>query len=163
MGRPKRDIMHTTIELFLDALSAVRTLHHQRHGAVSWLRLDLSMRQLKATMTLVAQGPIPAGELAATLGIAPSAATPLVDQLCELGLAQREPDEADRRVTRVRATPEAQALRDRLMNSNREVLLELLDHLTVRELGALETGLAALVSAAEQNQRPAEARAQVAS
>jgi len=65
-------------------------------GERPWLLLDLTMAQLKAMMLIVQTGGVRSRELADGLGIAPSAATPLVDRLVEQKLARREDDHDDR-------------------------------------------------------------------
>ena len=63
------------------------------------------MAQLKAMMLIVQTGGVRSRELADGLGIAPSAATPLVDRLVEQKLARRDDDTADRRIIWIRPTP----------------------------------------------------------
>src|SRR3954463_12527701 len=61
-------------------------------GERPWLLLDLTMAQLKAMMLIVQTGGVRSRELADGLGIAPSAATPLVDRLVDQKLARRGTD-----------------------------------------------------------------------
>lgn len=51
------------------------------------------------------KGPRSVGELARTVGVSPPAATQLVDRLVELGMVERRPGEADRRVVLVDYVP----------------------------------------------------------
>src|SRR6187455_3469410 len=101
----------------VDALSelvqALRTIQISQ-GHHPWLLLDLTMAQLKAVMLLVQSGGLRSRELADGLGIAPSAATPLVDRLVDQKLARREDDSGDRRIIWIRPTAKAQALHDQL-------------------------------------------------
>ncbi|GAA3168143.1 MarR family transcriptional regulator [Planomonospora alba] len=66
------------------------------HEAVA-RRLGLSAADHKALGLVTRNGPLPAGALAAELGIGASAATALVDRLERAGYVRRVPDPADRR------------------------------------------------------------------
>jgi len=57
-----------------------------------------------ALATIVREGPLTLGELAAREHVAPPSITKAVEKLVAAGLVTRAPDEADRRVVRVRAT-----------------------------------------------------------
>ena len=94
-----------------------------------WLWLDLTMGQLKAVMLLVSTGGVRSRELADGLGIAPSAATPLVDRLIEQKLARREDDPGDRRIVWIRPGPKAHIVHDQLLNANEQVLADVLKEL----------------------------------
>ena len=98
-------------------------------GERPWLLLDLTMAQLKAMMLIVQTGGVRSRELADGLGIAPSAATPLVDRLVDQKLARRDDDPDDRPIIWIRPTPKAQALHDQLLQTNQDVLAEVIDEL----------------------------------
>lgn len=66
------------------------------HEAVA-RRLGLNAVDHKALGVVVRKGPLPAGALAAQLGMGPSAVTGLVDRLERAGYVRRTPDPADRR------------------------------------------------------------------
>jgi DNA-binding MarR family transcriptional regulator len=57
-----------------------------------------------ALATIVRDGPLTLGELAAREHVAPPSITKAVEKLVAAGLATRAPDETDRRVVRVNAT-----------------------------------------------------------
>lgn len=154
MARTKDELVAGVADRFLGTLQLLRTLSLRRHGAESWLTLELTMGQLKALMALVATGGLPAGELAQHLGVAPSAVTALVDRLCAQGLARREADDEDRRVTWIRPSDEGIALRERLVSTGRDGMVDLLGDLTVRDLEGLERALAALARAADRRLPP---------
>jgi DNA-binding MarR family transcriptional regulator len=120
----------------VDALSelvqALRTIQISQ-GHHPWLLLDLTMAQLKAVMLLVQSGGLRSRELADGLGIAPSAATPLVDRLVDQKLARRESDAGDRRIIWIRPMAKSTALYDQLMQTNRPVLEEVLAELPSAE------------------------------
>jgi DNA-binding MarR family transcriptional regulator len=77
--------------------------------------LDLSMTQLKLLHVLVeCPAEISVKELAETLGMSLPNASRTVDNLLQRGLVERREDEHDRRVKRLRATPSAHELIDRV-------------------------------------------------
>ena len=127
---------------------AVRQLHAARGGADSWVTLDLTMAQLKAFVLLVGSGGTRSGDLAAKLGVGPSAVTPIVDRLLELELAVRDFDSADRRIVWVRPTARARDLYNHLLQASREVLAEILDEIPASERAAVADALAQLARAA---------------
>ncbi len=106
----------------------------------------MTLPQLKALITLVGreEGPCPIKDLAESLGLAPPAATRIVDALVERGLATRSEDPDDRRVRRIattasgrkfvedfahRRTAGLEALADRLTPSQRRKLVAAFDAL----------------------------------
>src|SRR5262245_47112308 len=98
-------------------------------GQLPWRYLELTMAQLKAVMFLVRAGRARSRELADGLGIAPSAATPLVDRLVEEKLAKRVDDAADRRVVWIHPTARAQTVYDKLMDMSEHVLEDVIKEL----------------------------------
>ncbi|WP_280460695.1 MarR family winged helix-turn-helix transcriptional regulator [Nocardia carnea] len=64
----------------------------------------LGATDYQALSLLDVDGPMTTGQLAERLGLSPSATTRAVDRLANAGLAERVPDEADRRRVLVRAT-----------------------------------------------------------
>ena len=115
-----------------------------------WLLLDLTMAQLKAMMLVVQSGGVRSRELADGLGIAPSAATPLVDRLVEQKLARREDDAVDRRIIWIRPTPKAQALHDQLLHTNEEVLTEVIEALPAEVRPKVQESVRLLLESAER-------------
>ena len=84
------------------------------------------MAQLKAVMLLGRTGRARSRELADGLGIAPSAATPLVDRLVEQKLARRVDDAADRRIVWIHPTQKAEAIYNELLEINEQILADVL-------------------------------------
>ena len=119
-------------------------------GERPWLLLDLTMAQLKAMMLIVQSGGVRSRELADGLGIAPSAATPLVDRLVEQKLARREDDADDRRIIWIRPTPKAQALHDQLLHTNEEVLAEVIEALPTDVRPKVQESVRLLLESAER-------------
>jgi len=114
----------------------------------AWVRLDLTMPQLRLLYVLVNDGPHGAGALARRLGLAPSSVTGLVDRLVERGLARRDEDPRDRRVVRTTATAFGQELLETLVAQRREQLLRLFGGLSFDEQADLARVLRALLRVA---------------
>ncbi len=76
----------------------------------------VSVAQVKAMVHLFEYGPETMGELAEGLGITTPSATGLINPLAELGFVERERDEEDRRVVRVRLSPHAQRLSHHILD-----------------------------------------------
>jgi DNA-binding MarR family transcriptional regulator len=142
----------------LRLLQTLRSIHVCR-GDQTWLLLDLTMAQLKAVMLLVGTGGVRSRELADGLGIAPSAATALVDRLVAQKLARRGADPADRRIVWIRPAPRAQAVHDQFVDASEQVLADVLGELpasvrpTVKDSVRLLADAAARVLAAYQQRR----------
>ncbi|HEY3082647.1 MAG TPA: MarR family transcriptional regulator [Chloroflexota bacterium] len=116
----------------------------------AWVRLDLTMPQLRLLYVLVNDGPHGAGALARRLGLAPSSVTGLVDRLVERGLARRDEDPRDRRVVRAAATTFGQELLETLVAQRREQLLRLFGGLSFDEQADLARVLRALLRVAAE-------------
>jgi DNA-binding MarR family transcriptional regulator len=124
----RKTATRTCTEQLTRLVATLREIQFCR-GERPWLLLDLTMAQLKAMMLIVQSGGVRSRELADGLGIAPSAATPLVDRLVEQKLARREDDPDDRRIIWIRPTAKAQALHDQLLQTNQDVLADVINAL----------------------------------
>jgi DNA-binding MarR family transcriptional regulator len=124
----KKTATRTCIAQLTRLVGTLREIQFCR-GARPWLLLDLTMAQLKAMMLIVQTGGVRSRELADGLGIAPSAATPLVDRLVEQKLARRDDDPDDRRIIWIRPTSKAQALHEQLLQTNEDVLADVIEAL----------------------------------
>ncbi len=110
----------------------------------TWLRLDVTMAQLKAFVAIERAGETTVGGLAADLSIGESSASLLIDQLVKRGYVTRAHDEADRRRVLVRASEHGDQLISELRHGRRHTLHEWLADLDEGEAAALAQGLAAL-------------------
>jgi DNA-binding MarR family transcriptional regulator len=113
-----------------------------------WGEVQVTLPQLRV-LGLLASRPegrsgLSGRELAARLGVGPSAVTPVVDRLVEHGLVRREEDRFDRRITRLHATEEGLALLERMFAGQREVLVSLFNQLNRDELALVERALGVL-------------------
>jgi DNA-binding MarR family transcriptional regulator len=130
-------------------VQALRGIQVSR-GQLPWRYLDLSMAQLKAVMLLCRAGRARSRELADGLGIAPSAATPLVDRLVEHKLARREDDPADRRIVWILPTRKAQAICDELLHTSSDVLDDVIREVPARDRQAVKESVRLLAEAADR-------------
>jgi DNA-binding MarR family transcriptional regulator len=81
----------------------------QRYDELVGERLGLSSSELQC-LSVVHDGPKPAGVIARAIGLTPAAVTSLVDRLETRGLVARTRDPADRRKVMVEMTPEAREI-----------------------------------------------------
>jgi DNA-binding MarR family transcriptional regulator len=89
-----------------DLLLACRAVHaaYDRFDQAVAGRLGVSRNDLRC-LNLLEFGPLGVGEVGRRLGLSSGATTALVDRLEAAGLVRRTADPADRRATRVEATP----------------------------------------------------------
>src|ERR1051326_8399243 len=90
--------------------AAIHALRHVRREDPA---TGLSAARLSALSVLVFGGPRTLGELAAAEQVRPASITRIAQSLVEDGYARREPDESDRRVARLSATPKGRRVIDR--------------------------------------------------
>ncbi len=94
------------------------TARHLNSGAIHLLRglravdreAGLTPARLSALSVIVFGGPCTLGRLAAAEGVASPTMTRIVDGLCELGLARREPHPDNARMALISATTEGETL-----------------------------------------------------
>jgi DNA-binding MarR family transcriptional regulator len=91
-----------------------------------WLRLDLTMSQLKVVLLLFVSGPTRMGVIASELGVSLATATGVVERLVERGLLRREGDAADRRVVLCRLSDDGERLISKLWRLSQERIGELM-------------------------------------
>ena len=105
-----------------------RTLQSRRLTAS--LHADLSSRltptKIHALDVLAERGDVRIGDLASGLSVDETSATRLVDRLEQGGLAQRRPQEGDRRVTLVSLTPAGRRLAAAIDARRREFFADVL-------------------------------------
>jgi DNA-binding MarR family transcriptional regulator len=162
-ARRRSPTAHRWIDALSELVRAFRTLQISK-GHHPWLLLDMTMAQLKAVMLLVQADGLRSRELADGLGIAPSAATPLVDRLVDQKLARREPDAQDRRIIWIRPTTKSVSLYDQLIQkTNRPVLEQVLAELALEDRQKVYESMLLLLEAAQRvmdraHKRPSRAK-----
>jgi DNA-binding MarR family transcriptional regulator len=135
----------TLVETVLAGQQSI-TSSAQSATAAYWLRLDLTMTQLKSVFALHRQGPMPVGGLAEALSVGLSAASILVDKLVQQALAERHEDPKDRRRTVVTLTPGAEQLVIQLRQGSSQFLRKLCSQMADDDLQALAQGVSALAT-----------------
>jgi DNA-binding MarR family transcriptional regulator len=114
-------------------------LHVRASSDGQWNEANVTLPQMRVLSLLAGyQDGLSGRALADLLGVGPSAVTPLVDRLVHHGLVRREEDRADRRITRLILTPGGLNVLQRMAAGRREVLAEVLRHLTAEELATVE-------------------------
>jgi DNA-binding MarR family transcriptional regulator len=119
----------------------------------AWLRLDLTMPQLKALIFVTKTQNATSGQIATSLGVGLSTITGLVDRLAEQGLVTRREDPRDRRITRVLPTAAGAELVDELIQYRNEVVTAILSQLDPDQLELVETAFQYLLDAAAKLER----------
>lgn len=117
----------------------IRGLHLARGARQTpWADCPLTLPQLRALSLLAGrqQGFI-SRELAARLGVGPSAVTPLVDRLVEHGFVVRRDDPGDRRATHLVVTETGLAMLARMTTGQADLMRDILAHLTSADLDAV--------------------------
>jgi DNA-binding MarR family transcriptional regulator len=136
MGMPAATVP-TAVSLASQLRFAVARLARQVRQAGIATGDDLTASRLAALATIEKQGPLTLGELAAIERVQPPTMTRLVSRLEELGLATREVDANDRRVSRVRETEAGRALLAKSRTRRDAFLTERIGELTAEERGLL--------------------------
>jgi DNA-binding MarR family transcriptional regulator len=129
------------IEEVVDAFTAMR---ERGMRGLHRIRRDVaSMGHLQVLVRLQADGPLPAGAVARSLGVSAASATGMLRRMAERGLVRRIRDEKDRRVVRIELAPAGTSLLEKL-SRNRSGLHRSLSRLDEDELRQLRNGLIAL-------------------
>jgi DNA-binding MarR family transcriptional regulator len=134
--------------LLHEALDAYRAFSQALHTttASAWQRLDLSMFELKALMTIAQAEMLTVGGLAATLSVVRSEASRAADQLYRRGLITRVEDQVDRRRSLLGLTCSGHDLVDALLVGDQAPLAGSLTSLDPGDLQRLTQGLCALLA-----------------
>jgi DNA-binding MarR family transcriptional regulator len=119
----------------------------------AWMRLDLTMPQLKALIYVSKTQNSTSGQIAASLGVGLSTITGIVDRLAEQNLVTRREDPRDRRITRVLPTPAGEELVDELIQYRNEVVSAILSQLDPDQLQTVENAFQYLLEAAAKLER----------
>ena len=138
------------VDLMVSLMHALRAIQAATGGDRIWTDLHLTMAQFKALALVAYTGGLTSRGLAERLGIGPSAVTPLVDRLTAQKLVRRENDPDDRRVAWIRPTPRALAFWEKLLQTNRSVIADMLATLPPRDLERVQQALELLLGAAQR-------------
>jgi DNA-binding MarR family transcriptional regulator len=130
----------------------MRTLHRARGVRPGpWADCPLTVPQLRALSLLASsdQG-LMSRELAARLGVGPSAITPLIDRLVAHGFVQRREDPEDRRVTRLAASESGLDLLGRMSAGQVDLLQDILVRLTPEQIATVGQAFDFLIEGAHR-------------
>jgi DNA-binding MarR family transcriptional regulator len=140
--------IHRILSCF-DGLS--HGLNPSRENA--WLRVDLTMPQLKSLIYVTRNEGATSGQIASSLGVGLSTITGIVDRLAEQNMVTRREDPRDRRITRVLPTPDGRVLVDELLRYRNEGVTAILSQLDPDQLKTVENAFQYLLDAVEQLKR----------
>ena len=115
------DSASALVEQGVEAVTRLRRVLEEA-TATRWLKLELTLSQLKTVFTLDRMERVTISELAQHLGVGSAATSVLVDRLVRLKLAGRTEDPADRRRTFVSLTSRGRDLVAELRHGGREGL-----------------------------------------
>lgn len=115
-----------------------------------WMRLDLTIDQLKSLILIHNRGKVNFRELAMSLGITSSNITGIADRLARNGLVTRNQDKTDRRVQYLMLTVKGREILDNIRQRIASEGERILEILAEEDLAALDKGLSAVVQAGER-------------
>jgi DNA-binding MarR family transcriptional regulator len=122
----------------------------------AWLRVDLTMPQLKTLIYVTRNDGATSGQIASSLGVGLSTITGIVDRLAEQQLVTRREDPRDRRVTRVLPTQAGAELVNELIDYRNEVVTAILSRLNPDQLSTVETAFQYLLESVAGLERERE-------
>lgn len=113
-------------------------------------KLGLTNLQLGVLGAVYSKDNCTMSELAQDRFVVPSAATRMAEELVKKGLLERTSDPGDRRIVRLRITPQGRDALDRVHQEAADVLSTLLGRMTEEEQVALLKGLESFINAVTQ-------------
>jgi DNA-binding MarR family transcriptional regulator len=119
----------------------------------SWVKLSLTIPQLKSLFYISRHGKVNLSGLASGIRVTPANVTGIVDRLAGQALLMRIPDPNDRRITWLRVTEKGEALLANLREGRVSEMHKILDKLTEEELSIVARGFDLLARAAEGTER----------
>ena len=141
---PKTDLIEEMIEL-------QRRVDRDRrqYELDAWMRLNLSIGQLKSLFFISNRGATSLSKLAAALGVTPTNTTGIVERLLKRGLITRTDSPDDRRVLLLRTTSVGDELITQLRQKRKERMTELFNRLTDEETIHVRDALKIMMRAIE--------------
>jgi DNA-binding MarR family transcriptional regulator len=125
----------------------------RQHTLDSWVKLSLTIPQLKSLFYISRHGKVNPSGLASGIRVTPANVTGIVDRLVEQGLLTRTPDPDDRRISWLTVTDKGKILISDLREGRAKEMHEILDKLTEEELLIVARGFELLARAAEGTER----------
>ncbi|HLB29006.1 MAG TPA: MarR family transcriptional regulator [Dehalococcoidia bacterium] len=142
-------------------LELAAELYRRGHHLVpeEWLRLEITMSQLKALLIVFQEGPTACGALAHSMGVSLPTMTGILDRLEEKGLLVRRTCPDNRRQVINDLSAEGRELMERLWASRRDFWSSLIGALSDAERQVVADGFEALVKAASSLSRSQQVKA----
>lgn len=146
-------------ELIAQIIEAQRRMNRviREHTLDSWVKLSLTIPQLKSLFYISRHGRVNLSGLASGIRVTPANVTGIVDRLVEQELLTRVPDPDDRRIQWLRLTGKGEALLDNLREGRASEMHRILDRLSTDDLSVLARALDVLARAAEVTEREGSA------
>jgi DNA-binding MarR family transcriptional regulator len=138
-------------ELIAQIIEAQRRMNRviREHTLDSWVKLDLTIPQLKSLFYVSGHGKVNPSALASGIRVTPANVTGIVDRLVEQGLLTRTADADDRRVSWLTVTDKGKTLINDLREGRAQEMRRILDKLTEEELSTVVRGFQLVATAAE--------------
>ena len=135
---PAVDI-HQQFEIFMQ-----RSLR----GIMGSMKQDgLSMPQIYTLMYLYHEGEVRISDVGILMDVGKAAASQLVERLVQQDLVERVEDESDRRAKKIRLLPKSLALIEKGLGVQRQLMEEVLAHLSPEQLSVVQTAFMYLIDA----------------
>jgi MarR family transcriptional regulator, organic hydroperoxide resistance regulator len=115
----------------------------------NWMKLDLTIDQLKSLILIQYRGKITFKELAEALGMTRANITGIADRLIQNGLVTRRQNPSDRRFQYLMLTKKGRGILDNIKQMIVTEQTRVLSGLNMEDLAAMEKGLSAFVKSAE--------------
>ena len=132
--------------LIREAVNLDREVHRflRRQSFQAWMKLEMTVPQIKTLFYISNERETNSRELAAALQVTASNVTGIVDRLVEQGLLSRQTKPGDRRVIMLKTTEKGESILSDLRERRISSLRDILGDLSSEELDELVRGLTAL-------------------
>ena len=155
-------------ELILQIIELRRQLNRAVNDRTldSWMKLNVTVPQLKSMFFVYRHGKINISSLASGLRVTPANVTGIVERLVEQGLMTRTSEHTDRRVLWLEMTNKGKALVEELREGKANEMRKILEKLTPGELALVAQSFDSLVkavAATEENELPEKSRSKILS
>ena len=138
-------------EIIAQIIEAQRRMNRviREHTLDSWVKLNLTIPQLKSLFYISRHGRVNPSGLASGIRVTPANVTGIVDRLVEQGLLSRTLDPDDRRISWLTVTDRGKTLINDLREGRAQEMRKTLDNLTEEELSSVAHGFELVATAAE--------------
>ena len=142
-------------ELIAQIIEAQQRLNRviRRRTLDSWVKLNLTIPQLKSLFYISRHGRVNPSALASGIRVTPANVTGIVERLVEQDLLTRTTDPDDRRISWLTLTDKGKTLINDLREGRAQEMRRTLDKLTEEELSSAAHGFELVAAAAEISER----------